>query len=119
MDEDRLPPTPANRHSHSVERLRQAVLAGPGETEPQLRQAVARYAGQLWLDGSTEVRIPEELREYLDKVAVAAYKVVDADVEELRRAGYSEDQVFELTVAAAVGCGRAALERGLSASRAT
>jgi len=37
--------------------------------------------------------------------ATTPYTVTDADVAAIRRAGYSEDQIFELTVAVAVGDG--------------
>ena len=49
---------------------------------------------------------PEELAAYLDKVRRHAYRITDEDVEALTRAGYSDDEVFELTVAAtrASGC---------------
>jgi len=43
--------------------------------------------------------------------------VTDADVAGLAPAGYSEDAVFELTVAAAVGAALNRLERGLAALR--
>ena len=39
---------------------------------------------------------------YLDKVRSGAYTVTDDDVEALRAAGLSEDEIFEQTVAAAV-----------------
>jgi alkylhydroperoxidase family enzyme len=42
---------------------------------------------------------------YLDKVRLRAYTVTDADVEALRAAGMREDEVFEQTVAAAIGEG--------------
>ncbi len=46
-----------------------------------------------------------------------AYKVTDADVEELKRAGFSEDEIFEHTVAAAVAAGLERLEAGLRVLR--
>jgi alkylhydroperoxidase family enzyme len=42
-----------------------------------------------------------------------AYRVTDRDVLELREGGLSEDEIFELTVAAAVGAGLERLEAGL------
>jgi hypothetical protein len=35
----------------------------------------------------------------------------------LRRAGYSEDAIFEITVSAALGAGMIRLERGLAAMK--
>jgi hypothetical protein len=41
------------------------------------------------------------LAPYLDKVRTRAYTITDRDVEELRRAGVSEDEIFEATVSVA------------------
>ena len=48
---------------------------------------------------------PAELDAYLAKVRDRAYAVVDRDVEELKDAGFSEDEIFEQTVAVAIGEG--------------
>jgi alkylhydroperoxidase family enzyme len=56
------------------------------------------------------------MESYLAKVRERAYTVTDADVQALRDAGYSEDEIFERTVAVAVAEGRrriAAAERVL------
>ncbi|MFL6034906.1 MAG: hypothetical protein ACJ74I_07495 [Gaiellaceae bacterium] len=58
---------------------------------------------------------PPELAAYLDKVRLHAYEVTDRDVEELKEAGFSEDEIFEHTVSAAVAAGLARLEAGLAA----
>jgi alkylhydroperoxidase family enzyme len=56
-----------------------------------------------------------ELAAYLDKVRTHAYKVTDADVEQLKAAGFSEDEIFEHTVAVAVAEGLRRLDAGLGA----
>jgi alkylhydroperoxidase family enzyme len=48
---------------------------------------------------------PPELAAYLEKVRIRAYTVTDADVENLKAAGLSEDEIFEQTVAAAISEG--------------
>jgi alkylhydroperoxidase family enzyme len=48
---------------------------------------------------------PPEMAAYLEKVRSNAYKVTDADVERLKAAGLSEDEIFEQTVAAAISEG--------------
>jgi alkylhydroperoxidase family enzyme len=48
---------------------------------------------------------PAAFGPYLDKVRRHAYRVTDEDVEELKKAGYTEDEIFELTVATAVAAG--------------
>jgi hypothetical protein len=80
------------RHAEGMEDLRRRVLDGPGNTTPQLRRAA--------FDGSG---LPDDLTAYVTKVREHAYKVTDSDVDGLKRAGYSEDQIFEITVAAALG----------------
>ena len=52
---------------------------------------------------------------YLEKVRRAAYSVTDADVAELEAAGLAGDEIFELTVTAAVGVGLDRLSAGLRA----
>ena len=79
-----------------------AVTEGPGETPPPLRQAVAR--GEP----------PEELRVLVEKIRRHAYRVTDADLDALR-ARYSEDELFEIIVAATVGAAEARLQAGLRA----
>lgn len=84
--------------------LRRAVLEGPGELDAAQRQ--------LAFQGTSTEPV---MAAYLAKVAERAYTVTDDDVARLRRAGYTEDQIFEATVAAAVGAGLARLERGMAA----
>jgi alkylhydroperoxidase family enzyme len=60
---------------------------------------------------------PDEFAPYLDKVRRHAYKVTDRDVDELKAAGYSEDEIFEHTVSAAVAAGLERLDAGLRALR--
>jgi alkylhydroperoxidase family enzyme len=48
---------------------------------------------------------PAAMASYLEKVRDRAYAVTDADVEALKAAGLSEDEIFEQTVAVAIGEG--------------
>lgn len=48
---------------------------------------------------------PEQMASYLAKVRDRAYTVTDADVEQLKAAGCSEDEIFEQTVAVAIAQG--------------
>jgi alkylhydroperoxidase family enzyme len=60
---------------------------------------------------------PPELVHYLEKVRLHAYKVTDRDVDELKAAGFSEDEIFEHTVSAATAAGLERLEAGLATLR--
>jgi len=87
------------RHSETIERIRRAAVnsPGPGISDDRMRQAA--YEGS---------ELPPPMGLYLAKVRDAAPTITNADLDELRVAGYSEDAILELTVAAAVGAaGRA------------
>ncbi|MCG8425608.1 MAG: hypothetical protein MJE77_47620 [Proteobacteria bacterium] len=101
-------------YPESIQKLTEALLTAKGASKTELRQAVeARVAVH---SGATREAgtIPADLVDYVDKVALHAYKVVDEDIEKLRTAGYSEDKIFEVTLSAALGAGLARLERSLS-----
>lgn len=95
-----------NPHADTMRRLVEAVLDGPGELDPAVRRAIAEARYE---------EAPPALRPYLDKVAHRAWTMTDEDVEALRRAGLSEDRIFEATVAAALGAGLERLRAGLAA----
>jgi alkylhydroperoxidase family enzyme len=72
------------------------------ESIEQLRATVAAVPAE-----------PAALASYLDKVRSRAYTVTDSDVEALKAAGVSEDEIFEHTVAAAIAEGLRRLDAGL------
>ena len=90
-------------------------LTSPGKTNPALRRAIEAHGARLaGGDRKDEEAIPGELSTYVEKVALYAYKTMDEDMEELKRAGYSEDEIFEITLSATLGASLARLERGLA-----
>ena len=58
---------------------------------------------------------PSEFATYLEKVRQHAYKVTDGDVQKLKDAGFSKNEIFEHTVSAAVAAGLVRLQAGLAA----
>ena len=94
------------RYEEFRRRLVDAVLTTPGDTPAELRRAALERAA-----------VPGPLAAYVSKVARHAYRVTDADVAGLRQAGQSDDSLFEITVAAAVGAALHRLERGMAALR--
>jgi alkylhydroperoxidase family enzyme len=60
---------------------------------------------------------PPDIAPYLEKVGRHAYKVTDGDVQRLKDAGFSEDEIFEHTVSAAVAAGLERLDAGLRSLR--
>ena len=59
---------------------------------------------------------PPAMAPYLDRVRTEAHAIADEDVEDLKAAGCSEDEIFEQTVAVAVREGLRRLEAGLRAA---
>jgi alkylhydroperoxidase family enzyme len=104
------------RHAAHMQQMVDAVLSGPGDTDPTLRRAIEAWAAKLGgRSGAEVVETPAELTDYVTKVALHAYQTLDEDIEALRNAGYSEDAIFEMTLSVAIGAGQARLERGLAA----
>ena len=82
-----------------MERLRYAVLFSPGSLAPNIRQAI-----------SVGTYSSSPLGAFAQKVAGHAFMVNDDDIRELHRAHYSDDQIFEAAVSAALGAGLYRLE---------
>jgi alkylhydroperoxidase family enzyme len=79
-----------------------------------------RYDGliaELRVAARPERAAPPELARYLEKVRLHAYQVTDTDVQRLKDAGFTEDEIFEHTVSAAVAAGLERLDAGLRALR--
>lgn len=92
-------------HAALRDRVLQLVLDGPGESDPALRRAAAEGRG-----------VPDELAPFIEKIHAHAYKVTDDDIARLQ-ASYSDDQLFEVVVSAALGASRQRLDAGLEALR--
>jgi uncharacterized peroxidase-related enzyme len=95
-----------DRHGRLVADLRQSVLDSPAKADPATRKAAT--SGDL---------LPEPWKSYAATVREASYQVTDADVDRLEAAGHSEDEIFEITVAAAVGAALRSLDAGMRALR--
>ena len=86
-------------YAKKLERLRHAVLSGPGSLSPHVRQAISEGG-----------RLPGALQVFVQKLTGAAATLTDDDIAELHRAHYTDDQIFEAIVSAAVGAGLFRLE---------
>ena len=68
-----------NRHEGKIKTLVESVLNGPGQSESQLRQAVAqRVAAHCSRISANDLSLPEVLETYVDKIALHAYRITDA-----------------------------------------
>jgi alkylhydroperoxidase family enzyme len=104
------------RYTDLSQHLIDAILTSPGETVPSLRRAIEEQSAQ-WSSSSPQhvEQVPPELVTYVKKVALYAYKTTEEDIEALRKAGYDEDAIFEITLSAALGAGMTRLDSGLAA----
>ena len=101
----RLRRAAADTRRSDIERLVRDSVDGPGTLDPGIRRAV--YTGGVIADAAAA--------RYVDTVVRHAYRVTDGDVEALRRSGWSEAQILELTIAAALGAGSRRLDAALAA----
>jgi alkylhydroperoxidase family enzyme len=93
-----------NRYAGLVAALRAAVFDGPGVVDPALRRAAG-----------TGGALPEPLGAYAATVRDSSYRITDDDLAALRTAGCGEEEIFEVTIAAATGAALHRLEVGLRA----
>lgn len=96
----------ADRHAAQVAELYRAVFDSPGASARAVRAAAASAQG-----------LPPPLGAYVAKVSGAAYRIIDGDIAALKSAGYGEEEIFEVTVAAAVGAAKRSLDAGMRAVR--
>lgn len=85
-----------------VAALRAAVFDGAGVVDPAIRRAAG-----------TGTAVPEVWAAYVGKVRDASYRITDHDVLALKAAGCTEEEIFEITVAAATGAALQRLDLGL------
>ncbi|HET9839926.1 MAG TPA: hypothetical protein VFR84_16990 [Candidatus Angelobacter sp.] len=93
----------------TVERVLSSLLESPGQTDTSLRRAV--FDRVRLRNG----KVPENLLVLLGRIADQPWAVNDEDISQALAAGYSEDQLFELILAAATGAGVRRLDAGLRA----
>jgi len=94
-----------SRYSVLVQELKDALTAPGGDAAVALRRAL--------LEGRIS-EAPATLGPYVDKVRREAWNVTDEDFAGLKRAGYTEDQIFEVTCSTAVGAALMRLDRALA-----
>ena len=94
---------PGLRYTAALEALRAAILGGPGVLPPSTRAAAAGEDGPPGFDA------------FVDDIRRHAYRITDEQVAGLLASDKTEDEVFEVTVAAAYGAARRRLDAGLQA----
>jgi alkylhydroperoxidase family enzyme len=100
----------------NIRKLLDRVLRSrSAESSKDLRQAAYDHVAALTRNEAPAAQIPADVEPYIRKVALNAYKVLDRDVDAMRAAGYSTDEIFEMTVASSVSAGVTRMEIALAA----
>jgi hypothetical protein len=97
-----VPADDSKRSIHTL--LVNRILHGPGQTPADQRARAFDNAD-----------LPAPLRPLLHKVATTSAQVTDADFATAMEAGFTDDQLFELVICAAVGQSTRQYEAGLAA----
>ena len=97
-----MPDEDKKRAAHRA--LVDRVLNTAGRASPEQRARAFSNAG-----------VPPPLHALIGKVATRPAQVTDADFAAAKAAGFSEDQIFELVISAAVGRSARMYEAGLAA----
>jgi hypothetical protein len=84
------------QHAALLDALQRRSIDGDGKVPAELRRAASEPGA---------AGAPAAIRAILAKIDTAAYKITDEDIAALKAAGYDEDQIFELTLAVAIGAG--------------
>jgi hypothetical protein len=79
------------------------ILEGDGHVSREDRKAAFEGTG------------PDKARVLVDMVKMSAAKIGDDDIATAKKAGYSEDEIFELVVCAAMGQASRQYENALAA----
>jgi alkylhydroperoxidase family enzyme len=91
----------------SAEAVVQAVLGSEGQLDVVRRLTALQHGGAV-ATGDTGDAALGELRAaggLVDKVARHAYRITEADIEAARSDGFTDHELFDLIVAAALGAG--------------
>ncbi len=110
-DDSRAAATSFDPYAAKMTRLRHAVTSSPGSLSAVVRQTIT--AGR---------NVSGPLGSYVRKVAEHAYQITDEDIASLHAANYTDDEIFEATVSAALGAGLFRLDcvlRALVAAQST
>lgn len=93
-----------DEYARKLETLMKSVFEGPGRLPAETRRALAERKF-----------VPAALEKFRDKVFDRAVEISDEDVDALRAAGMTEDEIYEAAVASALGAARVRLDAALSA----
>lgn len=88
----------------SLEKGRARLLSAPGVVDPSVRRAAEAFVAKEWgVARAGAALIDAVWTSYLRKLARAAYTIVDEDLDALRSNGFTDEMIYEVTMAGAAG----------------
>jgi alkylhydroperoxidase/carboxymuconolactone decarboxylase family protein YurZ len=99
----------------SVDQMLNRFFSTTTAAETSLKRAAMKHAGATAGATFEGGAVPDGLRAWVEKVARHAYKTTAEDVSAMKSAGYTEDQILETTIAAALGAGIGRMDVALRA----
>ena len=95
-----------------VELGRERILTKEGATSLSLRRSVEAFVLAQWgVERSNAEPVPNELETYLKKLSLHAYKVTDAYFEAMREQGFTDEELYEITIVGSIGAALVGLEK--------
>ena len=97
----------------TVTQAMKALLTHPATLTHDLRKRIEAYAAKRSGGERDDQAIPEELIGYVNKIIFHAYQITDEDIQSLKDTGYTEDNIFEITLCASMGASLGRYESGM------
>ncbi|MEM7385624.1 MAG: hypothetical protein AAF514_11830 [Verrucomicrobiota bacterium] len=89
---------------------REYLLGYRGSVEPKLRTSIEGTAASLWNASRAHYEIPKAVEDFVKPLSLYAYRIHDGLAAKVIEAGYSQRQLFEITLIGAFGAAIAAQE---------
>ena len=94
-----------------VENGRNRMLSTDGQSDLDLRRAVEAFVKKQWrYEKAPDLNLPDNLRSYMTKLALHAYRITQDDIDALKAAAYTEREIYELTIIGCLGTALVGLE---------
>lgn len=90
---------------------REQLLGNSSSIDSKLRISIEANAASIWGAQRESEELREDLQEYVSTLSKHAYQIHDEMVAGLRDKGYTDSQLFEITLVGAFGVAMAAQER--------
>lgn len=92
-----------------LKKIKKSIL-GKGKSKLELRKSIFDKVNRIVYTNLSKKLEVKEVELYIEKIAKNAYKITNQDLNALKNLGFSEDEIFELTIVAAFSAGASRVE---------